>query len=111
MLAVKDGLVKCGLLPLSMYSERQDVLFMRDLLRNKYDYTTTGEKWISKSKRTRQDARNELEIPKVSRNKCSENFHRTAKLVKISRKLGSLEGLNKAKLSYLYRNFFLEQYN
>ena len=109
----KTRLIKCGLLPLSMYIELHDVLFMRDLLKNKYDYTTTNEMNLKESKRTRQDARNELEIPKVNRNKCSENFfHRTTKLVNIlSRKLGSLEDLNKPKLSYLYRNFFLEQYN
>ena len=46
---------------------------------------------LKESKRTRQDARNELEIPKVNGNKCCENFHRTAKLVNIfSRKSGSL---------------------
>ena len=39
----KTRLIKCGLLPLSMYVELHDVLFMRDLLRNKYDYTTTDE--------------------------------------------------------------------
>ena len=39
----KTRLIKCGLLPLSMYIELHDVLFMRDLLRSKYDYTTTGE--------------------------------------------------------------------
>ena len=87
----KTGLIKCGLLPLSMYIELH-VLFMRDLLINKYDYTTTDEMNLKESKRTRQDARNELEIPKVNRNKCCENlFHRTAKLVNIfSRKSGSL---------------------
>ena len=109
----KTRLIKCGLLPFSMYIELHDVLFMRDLLKNKYDYTTTNEMNLKESKRRRQDARNELEIPKVNRNKCSENFfHRTAKLVNIlSRKLGSLEDLNNPKLSYLYRNFFPEQYN
>ena len=57
---------------------------MRDLLRNKYDYTTTDEMNLKESKRTKQDARNELEIPKVNWNKCSENFfHRTAKLAKL----------------------------
>ena len=39
----KTRLIKCGLLPLSIYVEFHDVLFMRDLLRNKYDYTTTDE--------------------------------------------------------------------
>ena len=87
-----------------MYIELHGVLLMRDLSRNKYDYTTTDEMNLKESKRTRQDARNEFEIPKVNRNNCSENFlHRTAKLDNISRKLGSLEDLNKPKLSYLYR--------
>ena len=61
-----------------MYIELNDVLFLRDLLRNKYDYATTGEMKLKESKRTRQDARNELEIPKVNRNKRVEIFsHRT----------------------------------
>ena len=107
----KTRLIKCGLLPLSMYIELHDVLFMRDLLRNKYGYTIADEMILKESTRTRQDARNELEIPKVNRNKCENFFHRTAKLVIFSRKLGSLEPLNKPKLRYLYRKFFLEQYN
>ena len=68
----KTRLIKCGLLPLSMYIELHDVLFMRDLLKNEYDNTTTNEMNLKESKRTRQDARNELEIPKVNRNKCSK---------------------------------------
>ena len=109
----KTRLIKCGLLPLSMYLETHEVYILRDLLRNKCDYTTTDEMNLKDSKRTRQDARNELEIPKGNINNCSENFfRRTAKLVNIFlRKLGSLEDLNKPKLSYLYQNFFLEQYN
>ena len=108
----KARLINCGLLPLSMCIELHDVLCMRDLLRNKYDYSSTDEMNLKESKRTRQDARNELQIPKVNGNECSENFlHRTANLVNISRKLGSLEDLNKPKLSYLYRNFFPEQCN
>ena len=74
--------------------------FLRDLLRNRYDYNTTDESNLKESKRTRQDAQNELEIPKINRNKCSEIFfHRTAKLVNIfSIKLGFLEDLNMPKL-------------
>ena len=49
----KTRLIKCGLLPLSMYIELHDVLFMRDLLRNKYDYTTTDEMNLKESKKNK----------------------------------------------------------
>ena len=48
----KTRLIKC-LLPLSMCIELHDVLFMRDLLRNKYDYTTTDEMNLKESKKNK----------------------------------------------------------
>ena len=56
----KTRLMKCGLLPISMYIELHDNLFMRDMLRIKYDYTTADGIALKKSKRTKQDAQNEL---------------------------------------------------
>ena len=54
----KPRLIKCGLLPLSVYIELHDVLFMRDLLINKYDYTTTNEMNPKESKK--QDTMHEM---------------------------------------------------
>ena len=109
-----ERLLKCNLLPVSMYYELHDILYLDSLLKGKYDKDINN--FISKTsvESTRQSSRSELEVTRTRTQKADENFFiRSSNLHNImSRALARMSlKFNKSNLTYLYWNYFTIRYS
>ena len=105
----KTRLTKLKLLPLCMYIELHDLLYLLALQKGDYDVDISLESDNSNAEQTRQVLRGELKTDKHRLTKTEDNFfHRTKTLSnQMIRKYKSYgQHLNKDRLLKIYCNFF-----
>ena len=110
----RERLLKCNLLPVSMYCELHDIIYLDSLLKGKYDMDIN--KFISKTsvESTRQSSRSELEVTRTRTQKADENFFIRSSILHniMSRALARMSlKFNKSNLTYLYWNYFTTRYS
>ena len=110
----RELLLKCNLLPVSIYCELHDILYLDSLLKGKYDIDIN--KFISKTsvESTRQSSRSELEVTRTRTQKADENFFIRSSILHniMSRALARMSlKFNKSNLTYLYWNYFTTRYS
>ena len=110
----RERLLKCNLLPVSMYFELHDILYLDSLLKGKYDIDIN--KFISKTsvESTRQSSRSELVVTRTRTQKADENFFIRSSILHniMSRALARMSlKFNKSNLTYLYWNYFTTRYS
>ena len=102
----KNRLVQIDLLPVSLYLELHNVLFLNATQNDKYNIRVM---FLTRSTDTRQK---EYEETKNFLGKTHENFWlRTARLVKIIRKHLKDKPLDKTTLTKMYQHYFNKSYS
>ena len=111
----KTRLTKLGLLPISLYMELYDILYLGNILCGNVDIDQKCYITEMTNQTTRQDSRKEIIIPKARLQKTNDNFFiRAAKLMNVVRRaLGINDNLipNIQTISSFYWRYFQKAYN
>ena len=110
----KARLLRCNLLPVSLYIELHDVLYLQMILNGRVDIKLSALLTINENESTRQGERKELAVNSTRKRKSDENFVRRASILYniLSRHAQYTNvKLNKSSLTYIYWQYFVECYN
>ena len=108
----KERLLRLKILPLSMYMEVHDILYLISVLEGNYE-AKNKKMPVTKSRGGLTRQQTELYIPQQRLKKCDENFWiRAPKLLKlVQRSLFADEIINKSRIAKLYHAFFRDRFN
>lgn len=111
----KERLRWLNLLPLSLYSEMHDLLYLLSIQNGDYDYNMTStDVQTTRTETTRQADRGGFRLPKTRLTRTDDNFFRRTKSLfnivsNVYQKFGNT--LNKSTLTTLYWHYFESNYN
>ena len=106
----KERLLRLKILPLSMYMEVHDILYLISVVEGNYEAKNMP---VTKSRGRLTRQQTELYIPQQRLKKCDENFWiRAPKLLNlVQRSLFANEIINKKRIAKLYHAFFRDRFN